>query len=856
MIVGVLPLVAAKVAAPVPSATFVHRDRLYDALDRGLETRLTLVVGPAGAGKSALVAGWTDRRRGSFTRAWVNADAGDTTARLLRHVAGAVTGPAGGRADATRAGVRALLHQVPGRLVLVVDDVHLLRSRHALAELGDLAAEAPSHVHVVLVSRSDVHAATGRAGADRTEIRGADLRLTDDEVRAVVRSHGGLDADGPATAALSAKVDGWAAGLQLALAALAGRDDPEGMVRIFGGATPAVADYLVDEVLGQLDGVERELLLDLSVLDDLSAAACRRATGRDDAPALLAALADRNLLVERYTDATFRCHPLLQQLLQLRLRQGDERRFARLHRLAAGLAEDRGDLAAAVDHHLASDDPAAVLGLCRRHAGALLAAEAGPLVREWLDRLPEHRLTQPRDQVDLAALLLRTGDVAGCARWLERVRRGAEAPGPGLQRRIDELQAECHHRSGDPEGALRCARRAAVPAAEAFGRLWQGAWDEARAVLATGAHVVLDGAALDGAVLGLAARIEVEAGDLPAADRLVELALASEDPATGDGRAEDAGARLHAWTARTQLLVEALTDPDAEAAVDALVDEARRLGARDVAVVGVCLRARLQWTDICIEAGVGALGYRSVLGLDLPVGPLLQARLDRTEARLLVEAGDTVAAHRLLDRLPDGPGTEALRCRAWAAAGDVRRALDHLTALRAALAPSSPGAGAGEVALAWARVLADGGDRRAVEAAGALLRHPATRHLRRRLLEEGEGVRTALRAAGPEGAARADELDRARRLTDATTLSPRELAVLQYLPTRMTNQEIGTHLFVSANTVKTHLKNLYRRLGVSSRDAAVARACDLGLLPPRHDRTAPLTGAGRSPGPAGPGRGR
>lgn len=828
---GSLPLVAAKLAAPIPPSAFLDRERLYRVLDQGLEARLTIVVGPAGSGKSALVAGWTESRAADVDRAWVNADAGDTSVRLLRHIGHALAGPASAtRHETSRAGLHIdLVRRAGRRLVVVVDDVHLLRSRHAIELLGALAAESPPHVHVVLVSRSDPHVATTwrAGGADVVEIRRHDLRLTDAEVDQLLLAREGLDLDAGTRAEIARKVDGWAAGLQLALAAMARSDDPAEIARAFGGSTPAVADYLLDEVLDQLDEGERVLLLDASVLEDVGAADRPRATGRDDVDDALSALADRNLMIERYTDGSFRCHPLLRQLLQLRLHRSDPARFVRLHLLAADGAEARGDLAGAVDHLLAAGASRAVLALCRRHAPDLLAAGAGSLLLDWIGRLAEEEVDDVDERLALAALLLEAGDVIGCALRLERCRRAVgPTPAPAVTRRLLELQGECHHRLGEPEPALRCARRAAalapgplpaVAVAEAFGLLWEGDLPGARTALAAAP-------ADDLAAQGLAARIEVEAGDLHAARALVRRAMSGDD-----GGPAGAAARLHAHVAHAQLVVEGLEEPDAEDVIDALISEATRLGARGATVVGLCLRARVRWAQICVSAGIGALGYRSHIGLDRPLGAQLQGRLDRAEARLLVEAGDLIEAHRILDRSPDDRATAVLRCRAWAAAGDVGRALLGLAAL------DEHGDAGGAVALARARVLADDGSDRAPAEVGELVARPATRHLRRTFLEEGPHFDAALRASGPAGEALAVELDGSRRLAAATALSARELTVLRFLPTRLTNQEIGAQIYVSANTVKTHLKNLYRRLGVGTRDEAVRRGRELGLLPPGRD---------------------
>lgn len=64
----------------------------------------------------------------------------------------------------------------------------------------------------------------------------------------------------------------------------------------------------------------------------------------------------------------------------------------------------------------------------------------------------------------------------------------------------------------------------------------------------------------------------------------------------------------------------------------------------------------------------------------------------------------------------------------------------------------------------------------------------------------------------------------------AVELSDRELAVLRLLRTDLTQREIGDQLYVSFNTVKSHIQSIFRKLDVATRKDAIARARDLGLL--------------------------
>ncbi len=847
MVVGP-PILATKIAAPVPPSPFLVRDGLYRILDGALDVPLTVVVGPAGAGKSTLVAGWIRTQPPSVRHAWVNADSADTTSRLFRHIGEALSGRHDGPADGSTPALLELLRRGArsGPVVIVVDDLSLVRSRHVVQQLDTFVEEAPDHVHLVLVTRADPSfLPRWRArGRGFVEIRRRDLRLTDAEVAAMVAAHPRVTLDGATLGDLTDKVDGWAAGLQLALASLAHSDHPARTVASFGGATPAVAEYLLDEVLAHLDGPSRAFLLDVSVLDVLTPDACRRLTGRDDAADVVAELAGDNLLIERYSDASYRYHPLLQQLLQLHLRRADEAHYQHLHRWAAAEAEDRGDLVDAVEHLLAAEDYAAAVTLCGRDRGTLVDGDGTALLPRWLARIPPYAFDDIDDQLGAAELMLAAGDALGCAFRLERCHAAlGEHPSNSSRARIARLRSHCHHRLGDPEAALRNASEVdalragderadrgrpdddvAIP--RGFGLLWTGRLDEARSVMAHRPRPPAP-AADDPVALGLAARIELEAGDLPAGRVLVRRALTLADERGLDATHPD---RLHARLAHAQLLVEAVADIEADDAVRSLLEAADTLGARDHTVVGLILQARLRWSSTCVAAGLGALAAAAHLDLDRPLSPALRAVLDRFETRLRIEAGDTEDAARILERIPSGPDRVVLESRLAAASGSVDAAL---AALDVAIGRRSR---AGfEAALTRARILADAGDDRAPAAIRRVLEHPLAPHLRRTYLEEGERFGGALSDLSGPGAAIAAELDRARQRTATTALSGRELAVLQFLPTRLTNQEIGGQIFVSPNTVKTHLKSLYRRLGVGSRDEAVRRARQLGLLPPDRD---------------------
>jgi LuxR family maltose regulon positive regulatory protein len=273
-------LLATKLHVPRLQPGFVYRPRLAEALDEGLARRLILVCAPAGFGKTALLADWA--RRGDRAVAWLSRDAGDNDpVRFWRHAVaaldrvwpgiaervGALLGPP---APPSFEGlVTALINEMaaqPGEdeFLLVLDDYHLIDTQQVHKPLLFLLEHLPASLHLVLASRSDPPLPLARllAGRQLTELRADDLRFTAEEAAALLRETAGDVMPAAAVAALTARTEGWAAGLQLAGLALREQPDPAGFVAAFGGSHRYVLDYLAEEVLGGQSEQVRGFLLE------------------------------------------------------------------------------------------------------------------------------------------------------------------------------------------------------------------------------------------------------------------------------------------------------------------------------------------------------------------------------------------------------------------------------------------------------------------------------------------------------------------------------------------------------------------------------------------------------------------
>jgi LuxR family maltose regulon positive regulatory protein len=277
-------------------------------------------------------------------------------------------------------------------VLLVLDDYHLIDSLPVHGSLLFLLEHLPPGLRMVLASRSDppLPLARLRAGGQLAELRAAELRFTADEAAALLREAIGADLPGAAVAALTARTEGWAAGLQLAGLSLRGQADTAGFVAAFSGSNRYVLDYLTGEVLERQNPQVREFLLETSVLERLSGQLCDAVTGRADSQAMLQDVERAGLFLVPLDEVRgwWRYHRLFADLLRARLQEEQAGRVPALHRAAAAWSEEHDLADDAVRHALAAGEAAWAARLVERHVEELLGRSEGVTLRRWLSALP------------------------------------------------------------------------------------------------------------------------------------------------------------------------------------------------------------------------------------------------------------------------------------------------------------------------------------------------------------------------------------------------------------------------------------------------------------------------------------
>ncbi|MFI6446910.1 LuxR C-terminal-related transcriptional regulator [Kitasatospora sp. NPDC050543] len=472
------PLLTARFAVPAPPKILVHRPALLTQLSAGARGPLTLVNGPAGAGKTVLTSHWIAEGRGPRATAWLTVEATDTPGTFWAYVLeslrrAGVRMPAEVGSPARAEGVdrrlltrlAAALSEAPGPVVLVLDEFDALPSPEVADGLAFLLRHAAPGLRLVLTGRTEpllpLH--RYRAAGEVTEIRNADLRFTTADAAQLLGGHGlALSEEGVRT--LVERTEGWAAGLRLGALAMQRAGDPEAFVRGFEADRASIADYLLNEVLEAYPAPTQDLLLRASVTERIHPALADALTGRRDAEWTLAMLARANAFLEPVDgSAWYRLHPLFAEVLHAHLRHRRPGLEPRLRRRAARWLADAGRLteaeaqaAAAGDWRFAAEQLVGQLAIVRLLTG-LDADRLSRLFAPMPTGLPG-----PATALVEAALRLGDHDAAGCTAAL---RRADSQLGEGKEHG-ERDQAGGEEQAGDDGSPVGAGQASARPGGE------------------------------------------------------------------------------------------------------------------------------------------------------------------------------------------------------------------------------------------------------------------------------------------------------------------------------------------------------------------------------------------------------
>jgi len=860
----------------------VIRPELFERLS-GPE-RVVVLSAPPGSGKTVLLRSWIAQAGLGKQAGWVTASRDERDQRRFwLSVLGALRETAAGSVlvQAVTAAPHLDGWAVVERLLknlaelrdptwLVIDDVHEL-APEVLPQLELLVMRAPLELRFVLATRHDVRLGLHRLRLEGglAEIRALDLRFSLAEAGDLFEA-AGVSLPGPAVTVLHERTEGWAAGLRLAALSLAGHPDPERFAAEFSGSERTVAEYLLAEVLDRQPEPVRRLLLRTSVLQRVNGELADLLTGDAGGGRVLLDLEEANAFVVSLDGARswFRYHQMFADLLALELRRAGPGQVTELHRAASQWFAARGQPVQAIRHAQEAGDWGLAARLLLGHWPSLHLDGQDATTHELLTRFPPGVLAA---DAELAALVagdeLAYGTLDGADRYLRLAQAAADVPQDrraqaqlllgivrlGVARQRGNLPAEAEEARqlramvggpGAAQPALGEELRALALISLGYAQGWTSRCDQT-GHLEQGVTLARRIRRPYLELTGLAYQSAIEASrSLPGAEEHSRLAVElAERHGWGDetvvgvactalggalawrGRLEEAAT----WLQRADLTIR----PEAEAVAALALQYIR----------GQLQLARGQAADALVTfQAASRLATR--LAAPHPFARPVRAWLVHSMTRL----GETESAGKFLAGLEERERDSGGMRIATAA---LRLAEDDPAAALAALGPVLDGS----VQVGWQPWLtqaslltaiaqeslgdpaADDALDRALDHAesdGALLwflLHPVPglleRHARQRTAHAA--LIAAIKAL-PSGPA-PDPLS-GKHCSPAEPLTDSELRVLRYLPTNLTAPEIASELYVTRNTVKTHMRNLYAKLGTHRRADAVRRAREVGLLAP------------------------
>jgi LuxR family maltose regulon positive regulatory protein len=793
--------------------------------------------------------------------------------------------------EATLATLLNDLHGIPHEVVLVLDDYHVIEAHDVHEGMAYLLANLPPQMRLVIASRADppLPLARLRARGELVEIRAADLRFTPDEAARYLNGVMGLDLTTADVVALEGRTEGWIAALQLAALSIQGRDDVTGFIEGFAGDDRYIVDYLTGEVLQRQPDDVRSFLLQTSILSRLNGSLCDAVTGQDGGRAMLEALDRGNLFLVPLDDRRhwYRYHHLFADML--RARQLDEPdRVPEIHRRASDWYEQHGDRSEAIRHAMAAEDFERAADLVELAIPAMRQARQDATLRRWFEALPDDLFpVRPVLSIGFVGVLMVRGEINGvearlrdAERWLHpttAVPDAADIPSTAmvvvdegelrrLPTQIAIYRSALARIGGDVTGTITHARRALdlVTDDDDLGR------GSAAALLALAYWTSGDLDAAHSWYADAMASLE-RAGYL---SDVLGCAIALADICIAQGRVHDAMRTyehgLRGASGQADHVVRGAADMhvgmselfrernDLDAAIQHL-QASRALGehaglpqnAWRWRVAMARVREAQEDFDGALELLDGAEGlYTSDYSPEFRPVAALKARLRTVQG----EVGDALRWARerhvsVEDELSYVHEFEhvtlarALLARHTTASAErpVHEATRFLERL---LAAAKEGRRTGSVIEILVLLALAHHAREDIPAALASLEEALTlsepEGYVRVFLDEGPPMAALLRAAAQKGMAS----DQARHLMSSLgvpvganpvrhglvePLSGRELEVLRLLRTDLNGPDIARELMVSLNTMRTHTKNIYMKLGVNDRRAAVRRAEELNL---------------------------
>ena len=900
-----VPILLTKLFIPPARPELVTRSRLIEQLNHNLHRKLTLISAPAGFGKTTLVTDWLqsqgDDASSPFCVCWLSLDESDNDAvRFLVYLISALNRIQGLETEIGASALQLLQSPQPpppqtiliamineialvtNKIVLIMDDYHLIDSQKVHESLNFLLENLPPQMHLVIATREDppIQISRLRARGQLNELRALDLRFTGKETAVLLNQVMGLNLSAEDIAALETRTEGWIAGLQLASISMQGHDDVTSFIQAFSGSDRLVLDYLIEEVINQQPDDVQNFLLQTAILNRFSGSLCNAVTMQINGQAMLEMLEHTNLFVIPLDNERnwYRYHHLFADLLHQRLRHVNPEQVSTLHQRASKWYENDGDADKAFHHALAAGDPERAANIIEPICMIMITDSRLSRLRSWLLKLPDVLIAaRPWLCVSGAWANLLTGNLSDVEKLLHFADSSLSDATPETLPDHDQIYGYvttirafiARWQEGDIERSLALSQDASkyVPANSVIARsaltlnlgianliigelsAAASALDEALTVAQKGKNFY---AAL--AAFYYLGQVQVKQGYLHQAAKTYRHALqlgiewGGGQPLPATGYAHIGLSQvLYEWNALDEALIH-LTQG---------IELAELVNETSVILDGTFILSQLKLAQGEIHAASDALEHiQAILNNSTRAQVTSQLSAQKAQlwlvqddlasalhwarerealiddeihytsmpeylafAQVLIVHGETDKAFRLLIKLRDDADLNGRK-------GDLIKILT-LQALSLQIHGDSDQA-ITTLENALIRAETEGFVRTFVDAG------PPMARLLHEALSRGSAPDYVQRLLAAFPVEKLEQLQRTQTQSHESEwiepLSDREIEVLRLIAEGISRQEIASQLVLSLNTVKTHARNIYSKLGVHSQMQAVGKARALGLL--------------------------
>jgi LuxR family transcriptional regulator, maltose regulon positive regulatory protein len=455
-------ILSTKLIVPPLRSRSIRRSRLIQKLNQGLDYGLVLISAPAGYGKSTLLSSWLNQIE--VATAWITLDEGDNDPpRFLSYLEAALREiiPSIGdvfndtRYFRGRPEIDLLLTPLINHLselkhpfYLVLDDYHLIQDQDVHQIVNFLLDHRPAPMHLVIATRADppLPLARLRARSELLELRLAELRFNTKEAADFLYCTMGLQISSIDVDLITARTEGWIAGLQITALSMQNMEDVSGFIASLTGSDYYIFDYLVKEILTRQPPDIRHFLLYTSILDQLTAHLCDALLEKDSeiisprpSTDIIQELEHANLFIIPldHEHHWYRYHHLFSDLLREFLEKDHPGISSVLHRRACHWYESQGMVPEALQHAISSGDRQLMAQIISGNVLVLVESdEVTPTLRK-IDSLPPDEITALPWLGIARAWVLGVGQIQKSLQILESIEKSVEnVPDSGDSQRL------------------------------------------------------------------------------------------------------------------------------------------------------------------------------------------------------------------------------------------------------------------------------------------------------------------------------------------------------------------------------------------------------------------------------------